>query len=210
MTILCSARSAHHPLSTALVQGSDTPSAKGLADSFQMPPPRTSHFTCRHCELTQARERFSPRQMKRSTRLCIECVAMSPQRSGKTRQATTLVCSVCGISLPPPDLLRDSRRSTFGVCSSCTVRKVTVLALGAQCAQCPHCHAKLWTHEQTGFCCQYGKHAINFTTYFRAPSPDLLRLYASSWPLRDLAGNVSRDSKTNADKLTSFSVVSQR
>ena len=90
------------------------------------------------------------------------------------------------------------------------MRKVTVLALGAQCAQCPHCHAKLWTHEQTGFCCQYGKHAINFTTYFRAPSPDLLRLYASSWPLRDLAGNVSRDSKTNADKLTSFSVVSRR
>ena len=86
------------------------------------------------------------------------------------------------------------------------------LSLGLRDCICSHCGVARFSSEYAGFCCQFGKHAIDFTKYFAEPGPDLLQIYrrdgfnAHSRAYNNLFGLAVHDiQSSSAERETHFS-----
>ena len=179
--------------------------------------PKLSVLPCHGCGLHKPRAAFAERNLGRSNRRCKACAL-------GTRSQDTLRCGGCQADVPRELFSADARKRRERRCPACVSSAVAAaraksgvsraaatgkpLRLGLQEHPCPHCGAKLWKHELSGFCCNGGKYAIDFAEYFAQPPPMFLAMFRQHWPHRpDQAAHQRRDQTAIA--LTGFSAVSR-
>ena len=137
--------------------------------------PPADTFLCSVCGGTLPRASFSDSQRRQSAPHCIACVTQSParSRSGAARQQLTGLCIHCGAVLPWASFPAGQMHTSAPVCHSCTAAE--------RCNHsCSFCGATLLHDEGSHFCCQSGRHVMDFSSYFTAPGDHLLQLFRTS------------------------------
>ncbi len=129
-------------------------------------------LTCTRCDVTKPHDQFAAWQRARSDRVCSACTSSAHARSGLSRAISVVACGRCGTTLPRESFGVNQRLRAAPVCRDCTSATIThAISVADMRPPCTFCGAVLFTKEPTSFCCQGGRYAVDFSSYFREPAP---------------------------------------
>ena len=105
-------------------------------------------------------------------------------RSCAREKGTRLRCSKCTALKTASEFSgKQLKKRRSRKCKNCCTPALAAAVSGQTRTRevCGHCGASLLPGEDKAFCCASGKHAIDFSKYFREPCQRLLNLYQKTW-----------------------------
>ena len=131
-----------------------------------------------------------------------------------------LTCASCARLLPRASFPQDTKPRLQAIwrggpctCSACLDTDAThTFSLGELNKTCSHCGAMLFEREGPNVCCNFGTHAVDFSTFFREPPDNLLAIYRQHWPTaaKGPRRKTPTASSSASSSSMSFSALSRR